>query len=64
MIARPEERIIEQTDPVCGLHLDIDKIKHKSKFGDEIYYFCSKECLKRFEEEPEKYIHGGNDLDD
>lgn len=42
------------TDPVCGMNIDIDKgygKMHKST----LYRFCSRKCLDLFEDSPEKY---------
>jgi P-type Cu+ transporter len=43
-------------DPVCGMMVDPPKSARKVSFGDKTYYFCSKRCAERFEQEPEKYL--------
>ena len=43
-------------DPVCGMTVDINKgygMMHKG----ELYRFCSRNCLDKFEVSPDKYIH-------
>jgi YHS domain-containing protein len=42
-------------DPVCGMTVDAATAAGRSSFGDQIYYFCSKECLERFEADPPRY---------
>ena len=39
-------------DPVCGMPLEIEKVKFKAEFGGKIYYFCSEYCRGRFFERP------------
>ena len=43
-------------DPVCGMTVDESKAAGKAEFAGQVYYFCSKECKKNFEEEPRHYI--------
>lgn len=43
-------------DPVCGMMVDPQKSAAKVSHGDKTYYFCSKRCAERFEQEPEKYL--------
>ncbi|MDO8573488.1 MAG: YHS domain-containing protein [Candidatus Daviesbacteria bacterium] len=44
------------TDPVCKMKVDKSKSKFSSEYKDENYYFCSENCKKSFDEEPEKYV--------
>ncbi len=42
-------------DPVCGM--DVNKTSKFNKFfKDKKYYFCSKNCLNKFEKEPLSYL--------
>ncbi|WP_375724622.1 heavy metal translocating P-type ATPase [Arcobacter sp. KX21116] len=42
-------------DPVCGM--DVNKTSKFNKFfKDKKYYFCSKNCLNKFEKEPSSYL--------
>jgi len=44
-------------DPVCGMNVDpklsISPIRHEHE--GKTYYFCSAQCLSRFQAEPGKY---------
>jgi uncharacterized protein len=41
-------------DPVCGLH--IDRSGFITSYNDQTYFFCSMECKKQFDENPERFI--------
>ena len=43
------------TDPVCGMVIDSDAAAGKSRYEDGTFYFCSTECLERFESDPARY---------
>ena len=42
-------------DPVCGMEIDEEKCPFTSTYGGKQYRFCSADCKKAFELEPEKY---------
>jgi YHS domain-containing protein len=42
-------------DPVCGMIIDSDTAAARSSHRGQTYYFCSTECLRQFEADPEKY---------
>jgi YHS domain-containing protein len=42
-------------DPVCRMTVDSDTAKWKHKLGNRSYYFCSKDCQKKFAGSPAKY---------
>jgi Cu+-exporting ATPase len=49
--------VFEETDPVCGKKIDTSLVcpfvaDHKGKK----YYFCSPECRRKFEADPEKFV--------
>ncbi len=44
-----------QKDPVCGMNVDDQKSASKSQFQGTTYYFCSEECKRKFEQQPELY---------
>lgn len=51
-------------DPVCGMEVDVEKGYGKMYEGN-LYRFCSRDCLDKFEAEPGKYLkpqgdHGGS----
>jgi len=43
-------------DPVCGMKVDEDKGYGKMQDGT-LYRFCSKNCLNKFEDDPDKFIN-------
>ena len=52
-------------DPVCGMSVEVDKGYGKPHEGN-LYRFCSRNCLDKFDQEPERYLnqqldhtHGG-----
>ncbi|MBZ0291509.1 MAG: YHS domain-containing protein [Anaerolineae bacterium] len=52
-------------DPVCGMEIDPKEAAGKSEYQGHTYYFCSSDCKKAFDKEPEKYVgrheeHGGH----
>jgi P-type Cu+ transporter len=42
-------------DVVCGREIDGQKAAVRREYRDRTYYFCSLNCLRRFEAEPEHY---------
>jgi YHS domain-containing protein len=42
-------------DRVCGMTLDTDKATAQSTYQGRTYYFCSLECERRFQAQPERY---------
>ena len=44
-----------QKDPVCGMSVDTNKAAGTSSYQGKTYYFCSQDCKKEFDEEPEQY---------
>lgn len=42
-------------DPVCGVTCIGDKCERET-MQDKQFMFCSKECKKKFDENPEKYL--------
>jgi Cu+-exporting ATPase len=43
-------------DPVCGMVIDKEKAASKSEYKGKTHYFCSLDCKKAFDENPEKYL--------
>lgn len=46
-------------DPVCGLNVDESKAKAaglQSTFKNQTFYFCSEECQKHFDKNPERFV--------
>jgi len=49
-----------QRDPVCGMTVDPARAAGKHEHRATTYYFCSKSCLERFREDPERYLSPGH----
>ncbi len=43
-------------DPVCGMEVD-ESSEFRAEHNGKEYFFCSKHCKIKFEEDPHKYIH-------
>lgn len=43
-------------DPVCGMDVDSATSKRKFNYKNQDYFFCSDSCLKKFSQDPEKYL--------
>ena len=46
----------KHVDPVCGMEVSKDQGYGKMHQG-ELYRFCSRNCLDKFEAEPERYLN-------
>ena len=42
-------------DPVCGMEVDVEQGYGKMYEGN-LYRFCSRDCLDKFEKEPKQYL--------
>ena len=46
-----------KTDPVCGMTVDEKKkSEFQAQFEGRKYFFCSEECKKEFEDDPNGYV--------
>lgn len=43
-------------DPVCGMKIDEKSAKFFVEYSGKTYFFCSKDCMLRFESNPEQYV--------
>lgn len=43
-------------DPVCKMKVDKNKAKYPSDYKGERYYFCSENCKKQFDADPQSFI--------
>ena len=43
-------------DPVCGMDVDPHASKHRTRYQDAPYYFCSAHCRQKFITDPEAYL--------
>ena len=48
-------------DPVCKMHVNIPDAAGSHDYHNETVYFCSVECEKKFEKDPDGYMHGMSD---
>jgi len=44
------------TDPVCGMKVDERRTEFQTQFAGKKYFFCSDECRKEFEADPNEYV--------
>lgn len=49
-----EEKIAK--DPVCGMEVRVNEKTRLAKYKGESYYFCSRKCKERFEENPKNFL--------
>jgi YHS domain-containing protein len=45
-------------DPVCGMSVRERGNRQSVEYADLTYYFCSSECLQRFDREPDLFTAG------
>ncbi|MGD0275632.1 MAG: heavy metal translocating P-type ATPase [Syntrophales bacterium] len=50
-------------DPVCGMSTDDEKAFIRYEYERKAYYFCSRMCLEKFRQDPEKYMFHGTHAD-
>src|SRR5437870_1850700 len=48
-------------DPVCGMRVDPAKAAGNATHDGRTYYFCSLSCLRKFQADPQRYLHGDSD---
>ena len=51
----------ETVDPVCGMSVDPATAKGSHQHNGRTYHFCSGSCLKKFQNDPDKYLGGHRD---
>jgi len=44
------------TDPVCGMEVEPEDAYKKIEHENYVFYFCSRKCEEKFNENPEKYV--------
>ena len=44
------------TDPVCGMQVEESQAPAQSQYEGQTYFFCSVECKRTFDEDPEQYV--------
>ena len=48
-------------DPVCGMTVDPETVKHRSEVAGATYYFCSSKCREKLVAEPARYLKPKSD---
>ena len=43
-------------DLVCGMEVEGQDNSYFSDYGGEMYYFCSADCKRQFDDHPDDYI--------
>jgi P-type Cu+ transporter len=43
-------------DPVCGMTVDKSAPAGTVEFDDQTYFFCSQHCVKKFRDDPQRYL--------
>jgi Cu+-exporting ATPase len=43
-------------DPVCAMTVDPNNAAGQVEYNGETYYFCSTHCLRKFREDPQRYL--------
>lgn len=56
----PREARMQVWDPVCGMTFDASEAAATVEYDGKTYYFCAPGCKESFEEDPERYVEGGN----
>lgn len=46
---------VKHFDPVCGMEVDMTQ-GYGKMHADQLYRFCSRKCLDKFEADPEHYL--------
>ena len=49
------------TDPVCGMDVKERSAAGQSSYQNETYYFCSPDCKRKFDQDPEVYVGEGDE---
>ena len=44
-------------DPVCGMQVNQQNAAGRSAHRGKTFYFCSEDCKKQFDQDPEPYVH-------
>ena len=51
-------------DPVCGMLIDPDTAVATRQHAGQLFYFCSQECVDKFDADPHHYGHPDPKEDD
>jgi xanthine dehydrogenase accessory factor len=56
--AEPAPAPDEARDPVCGMIVDVARVRLRSEHEGRAYFFCSAGCRRKFDADPVKYAVG------
>ena len=56
-----DDKANKYVDPVCGMEVETEQGYGKMHQGT-LYRFCSRNCLDKFDDEPEYYLNKQQDL--
>jgi xanthine dehydrogenase accessory factor len=56
--AEPVPVVDEARDPVCGMVVDVARVRLRSQHEGRTYFFCSAGCRRKFDADPVKYAVG------
>ena len=56
MAEAAEDQSMTVTDPVCGMHIEIDEAAAQEEHGEWAYFFCSNRCHRLFKADPQPYV--------
>lgn len=45
-----------EKDPVCGMLVDPKQAAGQRQHQGKTYYLCSPDCLKKFDQAPQRYV--------
>ncbi len=48
--------VVKHIDPVCGMEVDVEQ-GYGKMYEKQLYRFCSRSCLDKFEVDPDRYIN-------
>jgi P-type Cu+ transporter len=43
-------------DPVCKMEVNPASAEAQSEWGGQTFYFCSQECKRKFDGNPQRYV--------
>jgi Cu+-exporting ATPase len=47
---------MQMKDPVCGMAVSVATAAATASYGGNAYYFCSADCQRKFDREPDRYL--------
>ncbi len=57
-LIRDREVTVMQADPVCGIRVRERGNRQRVEYAGQAYFFCSPECLERFDAQPDLFTAG------